>query len=231
MGKVEDPHFIDVVSCDGWQDLKALDDRVIIGFLRHIRRSDTAQNIEIGLCIIPIAVHLGREAIDINTLTDPSDTRRDDSGSSLALPCRFGDYELQCELGRGGMGVVYRAEQQSLKRTVAVKMILGGQLASDSDLARFRAEAEAAARLDHSGIVPVYEVGEVNGRPYFNMKYVPGQTLAQRLAEGSRPGMDGDRERRHSESLWIALAGVDRRRGRHLGQPRHDARYRSRHRQ
>jgi serine/threonine-protein kinase len=121
---------------------------------------------------------------DIRTLSDTSDTRRDPDSISLILPCRFGDYELECELGRGGMGIVYRAEQQSLKRTVAVKMILGGHLASDSDRARFRAEAEAAARLDHSGIVPVYEVGEVNGRPYFNMKYIPGKTLAQVLADG-----------------------------------------------
>jgi serine/threonine-protein kinase len=108
------------------------------------------------------------------------------SGSVL-LPCKFGDYELIQEIGRGGMGVVYRARQQSLGREVAVKMILRGQLASPADRERFQAEAQAAARLDHPGIVPVYEVGEIDGRPYFSMKYIRGRTLSQVLAEGPMP--------------------------------------------
>ena len=104
--------------------------------------------------------------------------------TTLKLPCRFADYELIREIGRGGMGIVYEARQISLNRTVAIKMILRGTLASEADHERFRAEAEAAARLDHPGIVPVYEVGEQDERAYFCMKYVKGQTLSEILAEG-----------------------------------------------
>jgi len=109
------------------------------------------------------------------------------------LPFAFGDYELLEELGRGGMGIVYRARQVSLNREVAVKMILRGQLASAADRERFKAEAEATARLDHPAIVPVFEVGRVDGRPYFSMKYIQGQTLAQRLADGPMPPRDAAR--------------------------------------
>ena len=100
------------------------------------------------------------------------------------LPHRFGDYELLEEIGRGGMGVVYRATQISLRREVAVKMLLRGQLASADDEARFLQEAESAGRLSHPGIVPVYEVSKQDGRMFFSMEYVAGETLAQKLAAG-----------------------------------------------
>ena len=107
-----------------------------------------------------------------------SDTSR---WKSLTLPTIIGDYELIEELGRGGMGVVFRARQISLDREVAIKMILRGRLASEADLQRFLAEASATARLQHPNIVPVYEAGDIEGRPFFSMQLVNGETLAERV--------------------------------------------------
>lgn len=98
------------------------------------------------------------------------------------LPRAFGEYRLLEEVGRGGMGVVYKARQESLDRTVAVKMILGSYLASPEHVRRFQAEAKAAARVRHPNIVHIHEVGQLHGQDYFVMEHIDGESLAQRVA-------------------------------------------------
>ncbi len=102
---------------------------------------------------------------------------------SLALGPRpiLKGYEILAELGRGGMGVVYKANQQGLNRLVAIKMVLGGDHAREEDLARFKIEAEAVASIQHPNIVQIYEVGDKDGTPYFSLEFIDGGTLHQRI--------------------------------------------------
>jgi predicted Ser/Thr protein kinase len=115
--------------------------------------------------------------------------------ASSSVPCVapsiariFGEYEILAEIGRGGMGVVYKARQTALDRLVALKMILPGELADADDIRRFHTEAEATARLQHPGIVRVHEVGETDGKLYYSMDYIDGPSLAKLLAKGPVPG-------------------------------------------
>src|ERR1700730_11173825 len=101
---------------------------------------------------------------------------------------RVGEHDVLQQIGRGGMGVVYKARQVRLDRIVALKMVSDPDLAGPEQLARFRTEAEAIARLRHPNIVQIYEVGEHDGLPYFSLEYVTGGSLADWLDGTPLPG-------------------------------------------
>ena len=114
-------------------------------------------------------------------------------GKAPRSPLRsFGEYELIEQIGRGGMGVVYKARHLATEQVVAVKMILDAELASEAVIERFRIEAETAARLDHPNIVPIYEIGDHQGRQYFTMEWIAGNSLADRIATSQYQLIDTD---------------------------------------
>ena len=125
---------------------------------------------------------LGRFFFSVDANAESDGERR---SPQAEMPREFGDYELLEEIGRGGQGVVFRAWQKSLNRTVAVKIIGIGQFTTNAHLKRLRREAEAAAKLNHPGIVPIYEVGERDGTYYFSMRFVEGDCLDDVIDRGS----------------------------------------------
>jgi serine/threonine protein kinase/WD40 repeat protein len=146
-------------------------------FVMELGGNCLAPGIRTSSADTPVAMNIG-----VNDRTRPT------SQSSVAavefVPKTIGDCEILEEIGRGGMGVVYRARHVALNRIVALKTIPSYAFADDVSRSRFRAEARAAAAMEHPGIVPIYDVGEHGGLPYFTMAYVAGPSLSRKLHEG-----------------------------------------------
>jgi WD40 repeat protein/tRNA A-37 threonylcarbamoyl transferase component Bud32 len=159
-------------------------EEIVLSYLRAVDHGQRPDRRELLACHPDLAAELTAffaEQEHFDRLAEPLRAPPLDNPLSGPDVGSFGDYQVLKKIGRGGMGDVYEAHQISLARRVALKMVRDPHLASPDGLRRFRKEAEDAARLDHPNIVPVYEVGEHGGQPYFSMKLIEGGSLAQCL--------------------------------------------------
>jgi len=140
-----------------------------------------------GVCLICLL----QEGLEAKNVTGLQGSETASPVRSLSLPCEFAGYRLVREIASGGMGIVYEAEDVKLKRVVALKVVRNAQFSTREEAARFRAETQAIAQLDHPDIVPIYESGEEDGMPYFTMRLAEGGSLADRL---KKRGIMPDRE-------------------------------------
>jgi serine/threonine protein kinase/WD40 repeat protein len=163
------PAFLDT-ACAGDAELRA----AVEDLLKHDRDHDSSDKPFVS----PVAGQVERLMPMMSTLLDVVKHR---PGPAPPQMPTIAGYELQEEIGRGGMGIVYKARQISLNRIVALKMLLSSQPISTEELVRFRIEAEALARLRHPNIVTIFEIAESEGRPYFTMEYIAGPSLADVL--------------------------------------------------
>ncbi|MCA9163241.1 MAG: serine/threonine protein kinase [Planctomycetales bacterium] len=148
-------------------------------------KNETPANTDLTIAWSDSSRHESSAAIDIESAGEAASRE-----SNSWIGKRLGVYRLVAEIARGGMGVVYKAVDERLHRTVAIKMILGGQFASPEAVRRFQLEARAAAALDHSGSVPIHEVNAHENAYYYVMSYVDGMSLADRLKAGPLPPLE-----------------------------------------
>jgi len=152
------------------------------------------------------------EASDLSSELEPDLTASVDRLGKLVPPRLFGDYELLEMIGRGGMGIVYKARQKFLNRVVALKMVLNWREATRDTLTRFTIEAEPAAMLDHPHIVPTYQIGDLDGQPFFSMKLVSGQNLAKKRSElvllKPEEDVSAKTSRRSSREAQVTIAAL-----------------------